>query len=128
MPLSGLGSRLKSLQVLSYYFLATVVISEAVLFNAQRRPTSEFFFAGDDPAPGLSHVLDKRSTKKSEVSVSPMATAVHLNNSHLHLMAHWAGEGSPVVLCLGRDQVCLSGALKFFLEEAILQDITLVEL
>ena len=28
-----------------------------------------------------------------------------LNNSHLHLMVHWAGSGSSVVFCLARDQV-----------------------
>ena len=31
-----------------------------------------------------------------------------LNNSHLHLMVHWAGSGSSVVFCLARDQVKLS--------------------
>ena len=28
-----------------------------------------------------------------------------LNNSHLHLMVHWAGKGSSIVFCLARDQV-----------------------
>ena len=36
---------------------------------------------------------------KVESSVFP------LNNSHLHLMVHWAGSGSSVVFCLARDQV-----------------------
>ena len=28
-----------------------------------------------------------------------------LNSSHLHLMVHWAGEGSPVIFVLARSQV-----------------------
>jgi hypothetical protein len=43
--------------------------------------------------------------------VSPLATSVHLNNSHLHLMVHWAGQDNPVVFCLGKDQVRLSQGL-----------------
>ena len=45
------------------------------------------------PAP---RILD---TDRAESSV------FHLNNSHLHLMVHWAGKGSSIVFCLARDQV-----------------------
>ena len=34
------------------------------------------------------------------------SSVFHLNNSHLHLMVHWAGKGSSIVFCLARDQVC----------------------
>ena len=33
-----------------------------------------------------------------------MSTAFALNNSHLHLMVHWAGKNNPVVFVLARDQ------------------------
>ena len=33
-----------------------------------------------------------------------MVSAFHLNNSHLHLMVHWAGKNNPVVFVLARDQ------------------------
>jgi len=106
--LSILSGRLKSFQAAVFCLLLSVAFSEAVLFNARRQPTSQqVFFAGDE-GPAESHVRVRRAAGvggKKSVSVSPMATAVHLNNSHLHLMVHWAGQDSPVVLCLGRDQV-----------------------
>ena len=34
-----------------------------------------------------------------------VSSAFNLNNSHLHLMVHWAGKGSSIVFCLARDQV-----------------------
>ena len=34
-----------------------------------------------------------------------VSSAFHLNNSHLHLMVHWAGKDSSIVFCLARDQV-----------------------
>jgi len=33
-----------------------------------------------------------------------ISSVFHLNNSHLHLMVHWAGKGSSIVFCLARDQ------------------------
>ena len=33
------------------------------------------------------------------------SSVFHLNDSHLHLMVHWAGQGSSIVFCLARDQV-----------------------
>ena len=44
--------------------------------------------AGDDPGRSLN-----------------LTSVFHLNNSHLHLMVHWAGKGSSVVFCLTRDPV-----------------------
>ncbi len=92
--------------VVTFLILAATQFSEAVLLNAKSQPTSEILVSEQD----LSHVRAKRAvpanSKKSEIS--PMATNVHLNNSHLHLMVHWAGQGSPVLFCLGRDQVKLS--------------------
>ena len=100
--------RVKTIElfVLSFIILAASQFSEAVLLNARSQPTSEILVSEQD-LEDLSHVRAKRavpaSSKKSEIS--PMATNVHLNNSHLHLMVHWAGQGSPVLFCLGRDQV-----------------------
>ena len=47
---------------------------------------------------------------KREAGAGPEAklnltSVFHLNNSHLHLMVHWAGKGSSVVFCLTRDPV-----------------------
>ena len=36
-----------------------------------------------------------------------VSSAFNLNNSHLHLMVHWAGKGSSIVFCLARDQVSI---------------------
>ncbi len=95
--------------VVTFLILAATQFSEAVLLNAKSQPTSEILVSEQD-LEALSHVRAKRAvpanSKKSEIS--PMATNVHLNNSHLHLMVHWAGQGSPVLFCLGRDQVILS--------------------
>ena len=106
--LSLLSGRLKSFQLAVLCLLLTVAFSEAVLFNARRQPqASQVFYDGEeDPGESLARVRRATAGSKKPVSVSPLATAVHLNNSHLHLMVHWAGQDSPVVLCLGRDQVC----------------------
>lgn len=42
--------------------------------------------------------------------VSEWATPVRLNNSHLYLMAQWAGQGSSVLFVLGRDREMKVGA------------------
>ena len=42
--------------------------------------------------------------------VSKLALATRLNSSHLHLMVHWAGQGSPVIFVLARSQVMDSKA------------------
>ena len=49
-----------------------------------------------DAGEAAPRILD---TDRAESSV------FHLNNSHLHLMVHWAGKGSSIVFCLARDQV-----------------------
>ena len=59
-----------------------------------------------------SHRLEKRQADSSAnddgTTVIPEAydltSHFHLNNSHLHLMVHWAGEGSDIMFCLARDQ------------------------
>ncbi len=95
--------------VVSFLILTASQFSEAVLLNARSQPMSEILVSEQD-LEILSHARTKRAipagNKKSEIS--PMATNVHLNNSHLHLMVHWAGQGSPVLFCLGRDQVLIS--------------------
>ena len=48
----------------------------------------------------------KRAEKPEEVIDNKISSVFHLNNSHLHLMVHWAGKGSSIVFCLARDQVC----------------------
>jgi len=52
----------------------------------------------------------KRSTPTDQDVVSNLATSFRLNSSHLVVMVHWAGKGSPVVLCLSRDQEMTEGA------------------
>lgn len=46
----------------------------------------------------------KRAEKTEEVIDNKISSVFHLNNSHLHLMVHWAGKGSSIVFCLARDQ------------------------
>ena len=69
----------------------------AVLGEAGTRHKRDAGDAGEaaqlQPAP---RILD---TDRAESSV------FDLNNSHLHLMVHWAGKGSSIVFCLARDQV-----------------------
>ena len=45
------------------------------------------------------HSRFRRDTVDSNIS-----SVFHLNDSHLHLMVHWAGKGSSIVFCLARDQ------------------------
>ena len=101
------SGRLKTFLAAVLCLLLSISFSEAVLFNARRQPSSSMvFYSGDDDL-GESHARVRRAAHgvRKPDNVSEMATAVHLNNSHLHLMVHWAGQDSPVVLCLGRDQV-----------------------
>ena len=42
--------------------------------------------------------------------MSNLAIATKLNSSHLHLMVHWAGQGSPVIFVLARSQKMDSNA------------------
>ena len=41
----------------------------------------------------------------TDLNISSNSSVFHLNDSHLHLMVHWAGQGSSIVFCLARDQV-----------------------
>jgi len=104
----------RRLQLAVLYVVAVASISEAVLLNARAQQRSEIIVAaGED----LNFAREKRAAKTSEAAeVSSLATAVHLNNSHLHLMVHWAGQGSPVVFCLGRDQVSVGNLVYQMLE------------
>ena len=43
-------------------------------------------------------------SKEMPVLSSNITSAFHLNNSHLHLMVHWAGKNNPIVFVLSRDQ------------------------
>ena len=47
----------------------------------------------------------KRDAGDEAGSPLNLTSVFHLNNSHLHLMVHWAGKGSSVVFCLTRDPV-----------------------
>jgi len=47
---------------------------------------------------------DKNKEDTSVVIDDKISSVFHLNNSHLHLMVHWAGKGSSIVFCLARDQ------------------------
>ena len=116
--ISAGGSRSKKLprlQTIELFALTCVLFvsnfSEAVLLNARSREpsTSDILISRQDQEM-MSHDRWKRSSADATaaaVEISPMATNVHLNNSHLHLMVHWAGQDSRVVFCLGRDQVAI---------------------
>ncbi len=60
------------------------------------------------------HARSKRDTdeqqQQAKEAVSEMASAFHLNNSHLSLMVNWVGKDSSVVFCLARDQKMEEGA------------------
>lgn len=47
---------------------------------------------------------DKADEDTTAVIDDKISSVFHLNNSHLHLMVHWAGKGSSIVFCLARDQ------------------------
>lgn len=57
---------------------------------------------------GENHNIVRRDvTEKnpgSQPQMSNLAIATKLNSSHLHLMVHWAGQGSPVIFVLARSQ------------------------
>jgi len=53
-------------------------------------------------------VRKKRSADEDEVS--SMASAFHLNNSHLSLMVNWVGKDSSIVFVLAKDQEMKEGA------------------
>ena len=115
--ISAGGSRSKKLprlQTIELFALTCVVFvssfSEAVLFNAHREPSTSDILISRQDQEMMSHDRWKRSSADATAAaaeISPMATNVHLNNSHLHLMVHWAGQDSRVVFCLGRDQVAI---------------------
>ena len=63
-----------------------------------------------DVEDNLDSLRVKRDTGQVEgqgrlIQDKAVSTAFNLNNSHLHLMVHWAGKGSSIVFCLARDQV-----------------------
>ena len=51
------------------------------------------------------------SENNSTVIEDKISSVFNLNNSHLHLMVHWAGKGYSIVFCLARDQVGREGLL-----------------
>ena len=51
---------------------------------------------------------DKADEDTTAAIDDKISSVFHLNNSHLHLMVHWAGKGSSIVFCLARDQVSLA--------------------
>ena len=53
-------------------------------------------------------VRNRRSTEENQIS--ELAFVNKLNSSHLHLMVHWAGQGSPVIFVLARSQEMKPGA------------------
>ena len=66
-----------------------------------------------DPQEDLSSNFVRNKRDILEVTnqdVSNLAFATQLNSSHLHLMVHWAGQGSPVVFVLARSQTMDSRA------------------
>ena len=74
--------------------------------DQEQRVQSIFGDVEDD----LDSLRVKRDTGQVEgqgrlIQDKAVSTAFNLNNSHLHLMVHWAGKGSSIVFCLARDQV-----------------------
>lgn len=102
------------------------VPGEAVVFLLQNFGSKLFFFwkienetVKNSPCscwtgPASSDTSGKQQattgSKTADPVVSKLASAFHLNNSHLHLMVHWAGKGSSVVFCLARDQRMQNGS------------------
>ena len=54
---------------------------------------------------GGGDIRVKRDVSLRDVEDKVVSSVFPLNNSHLHLMVHWAGKESNVVFCLARDQV-----------------------
>ena len=51
--------------------------------------------------------VERAAPDPQQQNASPdlvISSHFNLNNSHLHLMVHWAGRGSSIVFCLARDQ------------------------
>ena len=63
-----------------------------------------FLIAGEE---GLDRVKREVSQEQETPLNLTSVSVFPLNNSHLHLMVHWAGKGSSVVFCLTRDPVRL---------------------
>ena len=55
-------------------------------------------------------VRTKRDILEGSQEISELAFATKLNASHLYLMAHWVGQGSPIVFVLARSQTMDSRA------------------
>ena len=99
-----------------YLLLLPLLASAALgLDGSEHRWTSHLRSAAritEVNADDLDNDLSPRSKREAveETPVSDLANAFHLNNSHLHLMVHWVGKGSPAMFCLARDQVMKPGA------------------
>ena len=70
----------------------------------QDQTQRSFLIDGEDGGEGEGERV-KREAGEDPQSKLNLTTVFHLNNSHLHLMVHWAGKGSSVVFCLTRDPV-----------------------
>ena len=64
-----------------------------------------FLIDGENGEAGGGRERVKREAGANPESKLNLTSVFHLNNSHLHLMVHWAGKGSSVVFCLTRDPV-----------------------
>ena len=84
------------MEVVIYFLFKYLKSKEVVLYVKQAHDLSKtlFFLGGSEQ--GVS--------KELPVLSSNITSAFHLNNSHLHLMVHWAGKNNPIVFVLSRDQ------------------------
>ena len=70
-----------------------------------------FLIDGEYGAGGEGGERVKREAGTGPETKLNLTSVFHLNNSHLHLMVHWAGKGSSVVFCLTRDPVSQLGKI-----------------
>ena len=90
-------SRFKRNSQGNLYSIKTSEIAPLILLHVKQSydlSKTSFFLGGSEQ--GVS--------KEMPVLSSNITSAFHLNNSHLHLMVHWAGKNNPIVFVLSRDQ------------------------
>ena len=84
--------------------LSLLKFSECLNSHHADQAQDSFLVSGEEGGGRVRReASDDPQTQLNLTSVS----VFHLNNSHLHLMVHWAGKGSNVVFCLTRDPVRL---------------------
>ena len=83
--------------------------SDGLLSDHKDQDQQTFLIAGE-AGPGRVR-REAGQEHKAELNLTSVSV-FPLNNSHLHLMVHWAGKGSNVVFCLTRDPVRLCSLIQ----------------